>query len=504
MAQDPFPKIGQFKDVAALQTRLTELNLDLPCDASVLSAAQGSPMAQPLDVGGFVVGNRWCIHPMEGWDCTTDGQPTEHTLRRWKHFGQSGCKLIWGGEAFAVTGDGRANPNQLALIDNDIFRASSGLVTLLDTLIEAHHAGFGRTDDLFVGLQLTHSGRFCKPRDKFKMSPRIAYHHPLLDPKFGIRPDDDSVLMTDDDLRRLRDQYVTAAKLAQKVGFHFVDFKHCHGYFCHELLSAFTRPGPYGGSFENRTRFTREVIQAIQTECPGLVIGVRLSAFDAPPFKPDATRAGDGKLGPGIPEEFQKYLPYHYGFGCNPNNPLEVDLTEPIAFIQMLRQLGVTLINVSCGSPYYNPHFMRPAMFPPSDGYQPPEDPLVGVARQVDCVRQLKAACPDSILIGTGYTYLQEYLPHVAQAVMRNGWVDSIGIGRLVLSYWELPADTLAGRPMQTKRICRTFSDCTTGPRNGIISGCFPLDHYYKDAPEHADLKIKKTELRKKLTVLHK
>jgi NADPH2 dehydrogenase len=141
-------------------------------------------------------------------------------------------------------------------------------------------------------------------------------------------------------------------------------------------------------------------------------------------------------------------------------------------------------------------------MFPPSDGYQPPEDPLAGVARQVDCVRLLKAACPNCIIVGTGYTYLQEYLPHIAQAVVRNGWADSVGIGRLVLSYWELPADTLAGRPMQTKRICRTFSDCTTGPRNGLISGCFPLDPHYKDAPEHAELKLKKSELRKKLAVL--
>jgi hypothetical protein len=120
----------------------------------------------------------------------------------------------------------------------------------------------------------------------------------------------------------------------------------------------------------------------------------------------------------------------------------------------------------------------------------------------VDAVRQLKATCPDSILIGSGYTYLQEYLPQVSQAVVRNGWTDFVGIGRLVLSYWELPADTLAGVDMQTKRICRTFSDCTTAPRNGIISGCFPLDPYYKDASEHGELKQKKADLRKSLMVM--
>jgi 2,4-dienoyl-CoA reductase-like NADH-dependent reductase (Old Yellow Enzyme family) len=267
------------------------------------------------------------------------------------------------------------------------------------------------------------------------------------------------------------------------------------------MLSAFTRPGRFGGSFENRTRFAREIIQGIQAECPGLMIGVRLSAFDHPPFKPDPTFSQGGRLGPGIPEPYEHHLPYHYGFGCNPHNPLEADLREPIAFIRLLADLGVRLINVSCCSPYYNPHYQRPAIFPPSDGYQPPEDPLVGVARQIDAVRQLKAACPGALLVGTGYSYLQEYLPHVAQAVVRQGGADFIGVGRGVLSYWDLCADTLEGRDVQAKRLCRTFSDCTTAPRNGIISGCYPLDPHYKDAPEHGELKVAKAELRKRLAV---
>src|SRR4030095_12454060 len=103
MAEDSFPKIGHFKDVAAFRGRLKELGLDLPLDEQVRSASDDSPLAQPLDVGdGFVVGNRWCIHPMEGWDGTTDGQPSEHTIRRWQHFGRSGCTLFWGGEALSL------------------------------------------------------------------------------------------------------------------------------------------------------------------------------------------------------------------------------------------------------------------------------------------------------------------------------------------------------------------------------------------------------------------
>jgi 2,4-dienoyl-CoA reductase-like NADH-dependent reductase (Old Yellow Enzyme family) len=506
MAEDGFPKVGHFKDAAAFAARLRELSLDLPLDDRVLGAADGNPLAAPIDLDGVGrVGNRWCIHPMEGWDGTPAGEPSEHTIRRWRNFGLSGAKLIWGGEAFAVQADGRANPNQLALVDGDVERAGRGLRALLDTLTAAHRERFGgTTDDLLVGLQLTHSGRFCRPYDKKKLEPRIAYHHPLLDRKFNIAPDDDSVVITDDYIRRLIDNYVTAAKLAQQIGFRFVDVKQCHGYLGHEFLSARTRPGPYGGPpLANRTRFAREIIEGIRAECPGLAIGVRLSAFDQPSFHPDPTRGGgNGKLGPGVPDDFSASLPYHFGFGCSESNPLEMDLSEPVSFINDLAAMGVTLINASCGSPYYNPHIQRPAMFPPSDGYQPPEDPLIGVARQIDAVRQLKQSCPNSVFVGTGYTYLQEYLPHVAQAVVRDGWTDFVGLGRLVLSYWDCPADILEGRGMQAKKICRTFSDCTTAPRNGIISGCYPLDPHYKDSSEHVQLKTAKMELRKRLTVL--
>ncbi len=150
----------------------------------------------------------------------------------------------------------------------------------------------------------------------------------------------------------------------------------------------------------------------------------------------------------------------------------------------MAQSLGIRLINITLGSPYYNPHLTRPALYPPSDGYQPPEDPLIGVMRHLETVRDLKQAFPALAFMGSGYTYLQEFLPNVAQAVVRQGWVDFVGLGRMVLSYPELPADVLAGRPMQRKRLCRTFSDCTTAPRNGMVSGCYPLDTHYKKSPE--------------------
>jgi 2,4-dienoyl-CoA reductase-like NADH-dependent reductase (Old Yellow Enzyme family) len=315
----------------------------------------------------------------------------------------------------------------------------------------------------------------------------VAYRHPLLDKKFGVSSD--AQVFTDDELKALVHDYVRAAKIAYEVGADFVDIKHCHGYLLHELLGAHTRTGEFGGSFENRTRMLRDIVAAIRAEVPGLGLGVRLSAFDFVPFIPDSTQSEPGKLGPGIPQDFSSCLPYRYGFGVNEQNPVEPDLTETFAFLRLCQDLGVNLVNLSAGSPYYNPHVGRPNCYPPSDGYQPPEDPLVGCARQINVVSQLKAEFPRLILVGTAYSYLQEYLPHVAQHYLRHGHVDSVGIGRSVLSYPEMLADAVKTGQMQVRRICRTFSDCTTGPRNGLISGCFPLDPYYKAMPEAAELK---------------
>jgi len=473
-----YPKLMQYKTAADLKDRWTQLGWSIPCDERILTAAEGSPLAEPMQIFGRRVGNRWCIQPMEGWDGTADGRPTDWTHRRWEHFGRSGAKLIWGGEAVAVRHDGRANPNQLCLTS-----ATQGdIAALRETLIGAHKQATGGADDLMIGLQLTHSGRFCKPNDNRRMEPRIAYHHPILDARFGIRPDDDSVVLTDDDLYRLIDDYVTAAKRTADMGFDFVDLKCCHGYLGHELLGAHIRPGPFGGSFENRTRFIRELIGRVRAAMPGLHIGVRLSAFDLVPFEDDpATRVGR-KKGAGRPARYEHLLPYRYGFGVRTDDPLQFDLTEPTLFLEMLAAMNVTAVNITAGSPYYNPHIQRPAIYPPSDGYQPPEDPLVGVARQIDAVRQLKARFPHLVLVGSAYTYLQEWLPSVAQAVVRARWVDLVGIGRMVLSYPEMPIDSLTRGETDNRRICRTFSDCTTGPRLGLISGCFPLDEAYKES----------------------
>jgi 2,4-dienoyl-CoA reductase-like NADH-dependent reductase (Old Yellow Enzyme family) len=477
-------QVKRLRTVDDLRDRLSALDIagQLGVDDTV---EPDGPLATSFSftdgsAGTLTVGNRFAVLPMEGWDAEPDGRPSDLVRRRWRRFGESGAKMVWGGEAVAVRHDGRANPRQLVL---DV-RTVDDIAALRAELVDAHVAAHGNDDGLVVGLQLTHSGRWSRPTGASQ--PQIAYHHPVLDDRVAR---DQTVVLSDDDLDALADTYVGAAVLAAAAGFDFVDVKHCHGYLLHELLGAVDRVGAYGGAFDHRTAFLRRVVEGIRARVPELAIGVRLSAYDVVPFEPDADGVGTPVADPTTIAR--------YTFGGDATG-LGVDLTETHTFVDLCRELGIGAVCITAGSPYYNPHVQRPAFFPPSDGYTPPEDPLVGAARMVAATTELAAAHPDVAVVGSGYSYLQQWLPHAAQHTIRTGGAASVGIGRGMLSYPQLPADVLAGRPLDGSRLCRTFSDCTTAPRNGLVSGCYPLDDFYKAMPERIELAAVKKATRKR------
>ena len=235
-------RIATLKTAEDFKNYAAEIGADLPFDEEVESGPE-SPLAQPLRYSDAItIGNRFMVHPMEGWDSELDGSPSELTIRRWERFGQSGAKFIWGGEATAVRRYGRANPGQLMISAENL----GAFDDLRQRLIDTHKEKHGATDDLFAGLQLTHSGRFSRPNDKSIIEPKMLYRHPVLARKFNVAPDVEP--MSDDELDELVGDFAAAAKLAQEAGFQFVDIKHCHGYLGHEFLSAFSRPGKYGGN----------------------------------------------------------------------------------------------------------------------------------------------------------------------------------------------------------------------------------------------------------------
>jgi 2,4-dienoyl-CoA reductase-like NADH-dependent reductase (Old Yellow Enzyme family) len=469
VSEGSYPRVASLRTPESFRAHLRTAGIAMEFD-DALEPPGRSPLAASIEVDGARVGNRFCILPMEGWDGTPEGEPSPLTVRRWRHFGASGAKLIWGGEAVAVRPEARANPNQLVLQA----RTQKALAQLRDELIGAHRERFGAgaADDLFVGLQLTHSGRFSCPEVKNRREPLAAYAHPVLDRRFsgGVQ------VLSDDEIDALIPDFIDAARLAHEAGFRFVDVKNCHGYLGHELLSARSRTGRYGGSFENRTRFVRDVIDGIRAAVPGLTIGVRLSVFDTVPYRSGA----DGR---GVPEVTS--TGYRHAFGLLADGDVAgATLDDSRQLLRLLEARGVRWICITAGSPYYSPHVQRPALFPPVDAYEPPEDPLRGVARQIQATARLKAEFPRLVFVGSAYSYLQEWLPHVAQYNVRHGLADFVGLGRMALSYPDLPADVLAGAPLRRKSICRTFSDCTSGPRLALVSGCYPLDPFYS---AHAD-----------------
>jgi 2,4-dienoyl-CoA reductase-like NADH-dependent reductase (Old Yellow Enzyme family) len=453
----------KYKTLDDIRADVARLGLGIEFDDDL------SPLLQPVPIGPFEAGNAVAIQPMEGCDGTADGQPEELTFRRYRRFGASGAKVIWG-EATAVVPEGRANPRQLVIHEH----TAAGLERMLAECRTAHRDTFGSDRGLVVGLQLTHSGRYSCER------PLIAFHDPLLDPRTyvdkarGVVVTPEYPIVSDDELRRLEDHYVAAARLAFRIGFDFVDVKQCHRYLLSELLAAKTRPGPYGGSFENRTRLVRQVIGRIRDEQPGAVVCSRINVFDGVPFQKNA-QTGAGELCP-----FQ--TPVRSAFGTDEQHPEREDLAEPRQLLELLRSLGVPLVNISMGNPYAVMHVTRPFEYPPPDGYESPEHPLTGVWRHFRIAGELQRVFPDLVLLGSGYSWLQMFLFAAAASNVRRGAIRLTGIGRAALAYPDAVRDALSGRPLDHRRVCRTFSYCTALMRakhnelGQFATGCPPFD----------------------------
>lgn len=453
----------KFHSVEEIAAQGQQLGLDLRFSEDF------SPLFQPVMVGPLRAGNSLCIQPMEGCDGTLDGRPDELVFRRYRRFGAGGAKLIWA-EATAVLDEARDNTRELLIND----RNAPGLASMLQQCRQAHREAFGRDDDLIVGLQLTHSGRYSYRR------PLIACHDPILDPLIvadkttGRTIDQDYPLLDDDYLRRLVDHYVAAARIAYNLGYQFVDIKQCHRYLLSELLGARNRPGPYGGSLENRTRLARDIISAIRAEVPGLMLATRLNVYDGIPYRKKADSA-DGEPCP-------YSLPLQTGWGTSVNDPFLADLTEPLWWIGEMLKLGVSLVNVSMGNPYASPHIIRPFEYPPPDGYETPEHPLIGVDRHVRLAEQVQRAYPLAPVVGSGYSYLQEYAYHAGAANIRDGRITFVGIGRGALATPDFGRQIAEHGHLDRKHVCRTFSYCTALMRSKhnelgqFPSGCPPFD----------------------------
>lgn len=419
-------------------------------------------LARPVRAGTFTIGNSIAIHPMEGCDGELDGRPGELTWRRYRRFAEGGAKLIWF-EATAVCPEGRANTRQIMLVRE----TRDAFARLLDEIRRVHREAWGRDEDLLIPVQLTHSGRYSHPKRI------IADHNPVVDQKTGVPPD--YPLISDDELERLEDVYVDAAGLALEAGFTAVDIKVTHGYLLSELIGAKTREGRYGGSLENRTRFVKNVIGKIRAAYGNrLLLCMRLGCYEGVPY------LRDEKTGVGVPLPYP--IPYRWGFGVNPQDPLREDLSEVKQAIGWFRDWGVQLLNVSMGSPYFNPHVGRPFEKPDEGNYEQPEHPLLGVDRHFRIAGELQRTFPDLPMVGTGYSWLQKYAINAGAKNIEDGNIRLMGIGRGALAYPDFARDALEKGELDERRVCKTLTYCTflmrqkNHPLGQFPTGCPPFD----------------------------
>lgn len=425
----------RFKTIEELRAKIAALGLELPLDDDV------SNLREPMQIGHLTAPNRLIVQPMEGCDGTADGKPDTLTIRRYERFGAGGAGLLWF-EATAVVQEGRANPRQLLMVEANVpsFR------DLLQRTLEVAAAANGADFRPVTVLQLTHSGRYARPVDK--PAPVIAHHDGVLDKVYNIPPD--HPLISDEELDRLQDRYVEAAYCAKMAGFDAVDVKSCHRYLLSELLASFTRPGRYGGSFENRTRFLLTVVDRIQKEVPGIMVTTRLNVYDG--------------------------HPYPWGWGVSQESPKIPDLTEPLRLVQLLAARGLKLLNVTAGNPYFTPEINRPFDVPIVGGKTPDEHPLEGVARIVHQARQVQGVVPDMVIIGSGFSWLRQYQGNAAAAVIRRRWMKMAGMGRGAFAYPDFARDLLTRGFLDPRKVCITCSRCTQIMRDHGRTGCVIRD----------------------------
>jgi unsaturated chondroitin disaccharide hydrolase len=419
-------------------------------------------LSRPVRVGSATVGNSIAIHPMEGCDGDAEGRPSELTWRRYERFARGGAKLIWF-EATAVCREGRVNPRQLWIHPQSL----GELARLVEMLRRTHREACGSDGDLLIPAQLTHSGRFSWPQRI------IAVHNPLVDRKTATPPD--QPVIADDELERLEDQFVDAARLALEAGFTAVDVKATHGYLAFELLGARTREGRYGGPLENRARFLRNILGKMRAAFGSrLLLAMRLGCYEGLPY------VRDPATGRGVPMEYP--LPYPYGFGVDSGNPHSIDLDEVKRAIGWFRDDGVELLSVSLGVPYFNPHIGRPFEKPDEGNYDQPEHPLVGVDRHFRVTAGLQRAFPDVPLLGAGYSWLQQFAVNAAAYNLQAGAARFFGMGRNALANPEFPREALATGALTASRVCKTLSYCSylmrqkDHPLGQFPTGCPPFD----------------------------
>ena len=222
-----------------------------PVDSrSMARSIRPAPLADAADIhdraGDLRVPNRFAALPMEGWDGTVDGRPTDLVRRRWSRIGAQRLRARVGrGDGGPPRRAGQPEPARAR-------RAAPSRTSPASAASSPRRPG---------GRAPAHPLRTVRPPGRRAST---AHRVPRTRSSTSASGAAEAALLSDGELDELAGRYVDAAVLAPQAGFDFVDIKHCHGYLLHELLTAYDRPGRYGGDLAGRTRFLRTVVAGIR------------------------------------------------------------------------------------------------------------------------------------------------------------------------------------------------------------------------------------------------
>ena len=395
-----------------------------------------SILAESVKVGNKVAPNRIAYQAMEGCDGTADGAPDTLTKRRYDRFAKGGAGIVWF-EATAVLREGRANPRQMYIHDGTQDDFKRICADIKETCLKEN--GY----EPLVFMQLTHSGRYSKPDGV--PAPMIAYNNPIFE---ANNPIDPSRIVSDEYLDRLQEALIDGAKRAEAAGFDGADIKSCHRYLLSELLSAYTREGRYGGSYENRTRMIRETIgAAVQATGSDFIVGTRINVYDG--------------------------FEYPYGFSVKKGEGITPDYTEAKQLMRDLVREGAGIINMTMGNPYFNPHVNRPFA---RGTYEPPEHPIKGVERMLNGIAEIRQEIKEVPVISSGLSYLGMVSPSVVAGYIRDGGFDFAGYGRETFSNSDTAKNICENGALDASKLCITCGKCTEIMRAGGTPGCIIRD----------------------------
>ncbi|MDR1622444.1 MAG: hypothetical protein LBS00_08735, partial [Synergistaceae bacterium] len=422
-----------------IRTSAASMGLHLPWSDDL------SPLFGTVKLGAKVAPTRFAVLPVEGRDAGSDGMPGERTFRRYRRYAAGGSGLIHF-EAVAFSQEGRASDYQLVLNPS----TAPAIKKLLDETRNEARRVMGHVPLCYVQLQ--ESGRYSRAAGTM---PRIVAPLPEFDERAKV-PADIS-LLSDAELEKVRDQFIDAAVLAYEIGFDGVDVKACHRYLTSDLLAARSRPGRWGGAYENRVRMVLEMLDGVRSRVPDpdFQLISRLNLYDA--------------------------IQWPHGWGVKeesaPVSGLPTpDLTEPLRLLEQMKERGVVYVSTTCGTPYGRAWVNRPFDRRAAGTPEAPEHPLKGVCRGIELTAKAQRAVPDMAMSGFGYSWLGECIPNVAAGVIRQGGATFVGLGREMLAYPDMPRDLLRNGGIDRSKLCLTCSYCSEVMASGGVVGCFIRD----------------------------